>query len=109
MLHGIWSLALIGTLIGCGVRADSFPAALAQAECDLYEACDLLDGFADSHAECVAIIQAQEQGRVSADDCDYSRASAGSCVRQVSDATCEDLGDAALEGESPCEMVCAGR
>lgn len=108
MLHEFWSLALAGMLLGCGVSAERFPARLAEAECDLYEACDLLEGFADSRAECVAIIEEQEQDRVSAEGCAYSRASAGSCVRQLSDATCEELGDAALEEESPCEMVCAG-
>ena len=95
-------------LTGCAVSAEEYPARLAEAECSLYEDCDLLAAFDGTFETCVSILQEQEQERVSADSCGYSGRAAHDCLRQLDTSTCDDLRDAAQERESPCEMVCEG-
>ena len=108
MLKPLKSLLFLGLLTGCGVSAEDYAAEVAIVECDLYESCDLLDAFGGTRDECVEAIEVLESARASSDGCDYSSAEARRCIDDLSSATCDDLSDAALEGESPCEMVCAG-
>lgn len=95
-------------LLACSVNAESYPAQRAAAECALYEQCELLAAFEDSHETCLDTLQAQESDRVRSDDCEFSRAAARQCLRELEAASCDALRDAALEDPSPCVMVCAG-
>lgn len=106
MLDRIALLTLTGLLISCTVSREKFPEQLAASECDLYERCDLLGAFGGSHDQCVESVTDLEDARVAAEGCDYSGADARRCIEAMSEASCDDLRDAALEDESPCEMVC---
>jgi hypothetical protein len=106
LLDRISLLTLTGLLIGCTVSREKFPAQLAASECDLYDHCDLLAAFSDSYDQCLETVTALEDDRVAATGCDYSGADARRCIKALSEASCDDLRDAALEEESPCEMVC---
>ena len=101
----LWPLA---GLLACTVSAENYPAQRAEAECALYEQCDLLAAFEDSYASCLSALLAQESAWVGSADCDYSGAAARQCVRDLEEATCDALRDAALEDLSPCVMVCSG-
>ncbi|MDG1482980.1 MAG: hypothetical protein P8R54_25540 [Myxococcota bacterium] len=97
---------LTGLLIGCTISRAKYPEQLAASECDLYESCDLLEAFGGSYEQCEEIVEIVEIARVSAEACDYSGADAQRCIEAMSEASCDDLRDDALEEESPCEMVC---
>ncbi len=98
--------ALTGLLAGCAVHAADYPASRAAMECDLYDRCGLLSAFGDSYEQCTEVLTAQEEDRVSAEGCDYSRVQARRCIASLSEASCDDLREAETDEASPCEMVC---
>ena len=106
MRDRIVPIILTGLLVGCTISQAKFPEQLAASECDLYARCELLEAFGGTYAQCVETVMSAEDARVAAEGCDYSGVDAQRCIEAMSEASCDDLRDAALEEESPCEMVC---
>lgn len=92
-------------LCACQARSGNFPQALAEAECDLYARCDVLDAFGGTLETCVDAVAVLEASRVESESCNYDRAEARDCLSEWEDASCARL---SAEVASACDLVCAG-
>ena len=104
-----WSTpALLTLLPGCGPAATAWPTARAEAECGLYERCDLLEAFGGDVGGCEAAVSAFEAELLDGGSCDYTRSNAVSCLELFDTLACDEFHGERPDPTAPCDLVCGG-
>lgn len=105
-------------LVGCSLGADgvddddagaadpltveNFGERVANAQCSIYENCDLLEYFGGTFDSCLDFFQPGWSR--CAVECDFERALASECLGEWTAATCDSIQETAID--SACDELC---
>jgi len=86
-----------------GYSKSIFAAYIAMDACDLYQECDLLQGYGGNVEDCRVAVESGYNALLNATSCNYDEDVALECLTLVQDMTCDDLQDGS---ENACDLVC---